>query len=886
MKYNKSIRYCRLLCGALVMFALNGCAKSDVDDLANPTPAPEHKQEIVIHAVESSESRAIHGTEDDKTSFSWQADVDKIGILLGYEDSFESWWATDHYRFKNTTDGAKAIFVYDADPDSYLELPELQPGQTIVAYYPYGSAVSSWYDNTKPYLRSSLSALLQRGDNNTEHLYHGDYMYSRTITLKESHFDSEGNLKLEMEFGHIFAKMRFTIRNSTERTLDINSLVYRSTKDDDIMQGTLCMDATTGQLDLDNKGDWGGVPPSSSAVLEVEDVSLEPGQTATLWMWMMPLDFTEGNEDGRKADIMVNTSAGVFRVQNTNFNTKMVPGCVYRQGFELTEKKLLSDFAYIADPNFATLLFFGNMDGENYDEEGNFIGGSYCTLYDLELQPYEEFNGENWDQMFTTGCYIKISECANLEYMNVAPQMVNALSLDGLQYFTGLKALDINLGMDTDPAMSLRALKFGTLTNLESLNIMMTRAPILDFSANTKLQSLSINDAPMLEKIIGLDKLVNLESFGIGNVMGGMELDLSVCPSLKSLSINTWNKKMGSLNLSNLTLDKLTIDMPDMSTLISNNLSCKVLENYGPAFPSGAPLGVKELYLWPPYNVASMCTQFDQMTEIESLHIYGNFTDLVFTPAQASVKELEIYCSEGTNLPSGWSNLTGTESLIINKGSSRGEWCFQELDLSGMTSLKTAAILTNEIESFKAPDSLTDLDLTIQNSISFNPPAALVNLAINSVRGSVTVGDGAGIKSLYLIGEAGQNQPAITLGSYPLLESLIADTGSYGVITWGADSYPALKSYRLSYGSRVTSIPPASVLPKLEELYLSSNTGIRGLNMVEYTNLKILSLYESNFGSGSVVISQTQCDYAQTNGANEVYTGITTESVSSIYKVE
>ena len=421
MKYNKSIRYCRLLCGALVMFALNSCAKSDVDNLANPTPAPEHKQEIVIHAVESSESRAIHGTEDDKTSFSWQADVDKIGILLGYEDSLESWWATDHYRFKNTTDGAKAIFVYDADPDSYLELPELQPGQTIVAYYPYGSAVSSWYDNTKPYLRSSLSALLQRGDNNTEHLYHGDYMYSRTITLEESHFDSEGNLKLEMEFGHIFAKMRFTIRNSTERTLDINSLVYRSTKDDDIMQGTLCMDATTGQLDLDNKGDWGGVPPSSSAVLEVEDVSLEPGQTATLWMWMMPLDFTEGNEDGRKADIMVNTSAGVFRVQNTNFNTKMVPGCVYRQGFELTEKKLLSDFAYIADPNFATLLFFGNMDGENYDEEGNFIGGSYCTLYDLELQPYEEFNGENWDQMFTTGCYIKISECANLEYMNVAP---------------------------------------------------------------------------------------------------------------------------------------------------------------------------------------------------------------------------------------------------------------------------------------------------------------------------------------------------------------------------------------------------------------------------------------------------------------------------------
>lgn len=866
------------------MFAAVGCTTTDLDIMSQPQNGNSSKQEVIINAVEVQGSRAIHGTEQDETSFSWQANVDKIGIILGHEDQYDSWWGTEHFRFTNTTDGEKAVFVYDADPDSYDELPELQVGQTIVAYYPYGSAISSWYDSSKPYLRSSLGALLQRGDNNTEHLYHGDYMYSRPIVLDESHFDSEGNLKLDMEFGHIFAKMRFTIKNSTTKTLDINSLVYRSTKEDDIMQGTLCMDATTGELNLDNLGDWGGVPPSNSAVLEVENISLQPGETATLWMWMMPLDFTEGNSDGRKADIMVNTSAGVFRVQNTNFNTPMVPGCVYRQGFELTDEKLNADYAYVSDPNFVNALYFGNTDGEIYDEDGNFVGGSYCTIYDMELQPYTSFDGENWDMQFTTGAFIKISECAELEHMNIAFQMVNALSLDGLQYFTGLKALDVNLGMDTDPAMTLRALKFGTLTELESVNIMMTRVPVIDFSANTKLQAIAIGEAPMLEKIIGLDKLVNLKSFAIGNPITGLELDLSICPSLKEVYYGGAGKTTGCLNISNLSLDKLTIDIGNIEALISDNMSCKVLENFtGKPFPSGAPLGLKELHLWAPYDSASMCTQFDQMTEVESMYFSGSFPDLVFTPAQASVKSLEIYCNDGTDLPSGWSNLTGVQTLNINKDSMAGLWCFESLDLSGMTSLQRADILVKEVHEFIAPESLKILNLTIQNSLSFNPNNQLEEVLINSVRGSVTLGDGASIKSLYLVGEAGTNEPAITLGEYPMLEDLTVDTGSYGIVTYGASSYPQLKRYNIAYGKYITYLPSATMLPKLEELIVSSYTGISALDLTDYSYLKRLTVWEDSFGTGKITITAAQRDYAQANA--DVFSGITATSVSPIYSV-
>ncbi len=871
----------RVVLAAISLLAMSSCAVNEIEDVVTPSPKP--KQIIEIEAVEVADTRAIHGTEEGETSFSWQKGVDKIGVLLGYTDGVDEWWTTEHYRFTNTTDGQTALFTYDADPDVYSEQPALEVGQTIVAYYPYGTAVSSMYNTSKPYLRSSLGALLQKGDNTTEHLYHGDYMYSRPITLKASDFDTEGNVKLQMEFGHIFAKMRFTVKNSTSRTLDINSLVYRSTNVDDIMQGTLCLDATTGQLDLDNKGDWGGVPPSNSAVLEVEDVELAPGETATLWMWMMPLDFTEGNAAGRKADIMVNTSAGVFRVQNTNFNQRILPGAVYRQGFELTEAKLLADYAYVSDPNFVSALYFGNPDGDIYDENGNFIGsGSYTTLYDLELQPYPDFDGSDWDMFFTGGCYIKISEAAKLTAMNIAG--VNALSLDGLQYFTGLKVLDVNLGVDVNATMSLRALKFGTLTELESFFITMVMAPSIDFSANTKLQSIAIGQAPMLEKIVGLDKLTNLQSFSIGDPMTGFELDLSQCPTLKDVSIMSQSKTFGLLNLSNLALDHLMLDISNSSKLVSENLSCVKLENVGgQTFPSGAPSGVKELHLGQPYQVASMVTQFDQMTEIEKLNLSGDIPNVVFTPAQASVKELTIYCNEGTNLPSGWSNLKGVHTLIINKDSLVGKWCFDTLDLSGMTSLLDADILVKEIHSFVAPSSLKRLSLTIYNSLNFTPNAALEDLTINTVGSSIALGSGANLKNLYIIGSAGQGDSAISLGEYPLLESLTASVGSRGNISFGAASYPSLKSYHLSDGSNVTTIPSSSVFPNLEKLNISDDTGISSLNLVDYSKLKNLRVYESKFGSGAISISRAQCNYAQAN--DDTFTGITASTVSSIYKV-
>lgn len=885
----------RILLFAAAILVMSGCAVDDIDsNMGLPDNGKKPVQQIVIHGTESDQvvddsSRAIHGTEEDETSFSWQAGVDKIGVLVKYVDEYDTWWTGEHHRFVNSADGDVAMFEYSYDVDAFIDPLELSVGQTIVAYYPYGTAMNYYYDSSRPILRNSLGALLQNGDNNTEHLYHGDYMFALPITLAEEHFDSENNVKLNMEFGHIFSKMRFAIKNSTNRTLDIHSLVYRSTKEDDVMQGTLYLDAETGEFITPEYYEWGDIQPSNSSVLEVENVTLAPNESATLWMWMMPLDFTESNADGRKADIMVNTSAGVFRVQNTNFNTQFVAGNVYRQGFELTEAKLLEDYAYVSDPNFVRILYMGDENSWYDEETGEFKGRSFCPLYDIDLQPLGDLNEETmWDKQFKTGCYMKISEAASLEEMNIEITEVNALSLDGLQYFTGLKLLNMMLGSDMNNVMTLRALKLSTLVNLEELFVLQAQIPQLDLSKNTKLEVVMLNQMSKLEKIIGLDKLENLTTLGLNQLPSGANIDLSVCPTLKEVEIMA-DRHMGSLNLSGLNLEKLSLDMPNIEVLNSANLSCRELHNTsGQAFPSGAPSGVKLLSLSSPVEGAeSMNTQFEQMYEIEEMHLGGNIPNWTFTPAQASVKQLYIYPDENnTEIPTQWSNLTGVEYLCINKSSLQGRWCFDELDLSGMTSLTEADILVRELHVLKAPASLKRLDVAMDSSIAFNPPAALEDVTINSIRGEINIGSGAGIKHLYLIGEAGsRTDVAISMGEYPLLEDVIIDV-DLGLVEFNATSYPLLKSYRLANGKQITSIPSSQMLPQLESLYISSNTGVSSLDLRGYANLKELSVYESNFSNGAIKITSAQRDYAQANAASNAFTGITATTVSSIYAVE
>ena len=110
-------------CMAAVMLLASCTAMEMEPDFQNPEGESDKlKQTITINAVtvdDNADTRAIHGTEENQTSFSWQAGIDKIGVIKGADEygDGELIWGMDHHRFTNTQDGQIATFVYDIDEE-------------------------------------------------------------------------------------------------------------------------------------------------------------------------------------------------------------------------------------------------------------------------------------------------------------------------------------------------------------------------------------------------------------------------------------------------------------------------------------------------------------------------------------------------------------------------------------------------------------------------------------------------------------------------------------------------------------------------------------------------------------------------------------------------
>lgn len=838
----------------LFILAVAMFAASCIGNPVEPEQTAGKKTNIIIHATEEA-TRAIHGTEADSgTSFTWQSGIDKLALFVNDNDYLMP--GEFGYRFVNTTDGVKATFI--SSPDQYMEDPVLAEGSELYGFYPYGTAKLDYVsvnDVSTPVLRNSLGALLQSGSDNTEHLFRGDYMLTKAYTVTASDLDAEGNAELHLQFRHIFAKMRFNIKNNTSSALDIHSLIYRSTLDGDTMQGTLYLNPLTGEFVTPDYYNWGDIKPSSSAVLEVKDVTLAPGEEANLWMWLMPLDFSAGNEAGRKADVLINTSAGVFRVQDLVFNQPFEPGCVYRQGMDLTDAKLLEDYAYIPDPNFVLLLSSGN---EYYDEvEETWKQSGIVPLYDLSLNPLESsgefYFGEN---PFVTGCYIKCSEAEAVEHLSIDGYSSNMLSLEGLQYFTGLKGLSINLGMDMSSVMTLRALKFTTLTELEDLYIMQSQLHSIDLSKNTKIRRLELGTQPNLEEVPGLANLKELEYFNINQAAEGAKIDLSGISALKYVGIRS-SYPFGFLGLSGLDLETLYISIPSMDGVTSDGTSCKDLENAsGFAFPS-ALSGVERLSLYlsgdEDYSsTPAMVSQFASMDKLRFLDINnGSNIEPAFTAAQASIDTL--YLSSSNAAASGWENLSGADTLSISAGSVS----FAGLDLSGMTSLRGADISASELGGFSVPASLKYLSLRIQSGVSFTP-SNIIKMDVHSP-GDVKLGDSSTLVELR-VEDTKADANTLSLGSYPALEQLRI---YQSVTTWYnfssikyASVYPSLKTLSLD-GRNVHTVPGPSVCPALENLYVSAATsnmvvnGVASIDFRGYNHLNIFRIGNLNESSSA-----------------------------------
>ena len=836
---------------AIVALAISSCAAS-MEDEATPEITPENptNERIVIHAKTDQATKAIHGTDlTEGSSFRWEAGVDQLSVFK-YNSEYEDWSPNGlGHRFVNTADGKVATFVPRPNESVNEEELSLSPGDKITGFYLYGNAQLTSVSVGGDYqyvLRSALGSIMQEGKDNSDHLTYGDYMFAKPQNLTSSNFDEYGNVSITMEFRHIFSKIRFLLKNSTNAPVDVYSVIYRSTCETDIMQGTLYMDLLTGEIVTPDNYEWGDVQPSNSGVLEVKDVTLAPGESTYVWMWCLPLDFSEGNAAGRKADVMVNTSAGVFRVSDIAFNQPFEAGKVYRQGMELTSAKLVPDFAYIPDPNFVKMLWNGT---EEYDPElGYTVWTGRCPIYNLDFTPMES-PSDDWEtyqaqsEALKGGRFVKPSELTGIETLYLNAYDGNMLCLDGLQYFTGLKALRIELGMDMSSPMTLKALRFDTLAQLEELSITQSQLRGIDLSHNTKLRQLHLGGEPNMTEVKGLGSLSLLESFSVNGMAEGAVLDLSGLPALKDVNLNL-DQPVSSLDLSGLSLDKLSITLKSMDGVKSDGLSAKELDHSnGQAFPS--PVGGVRVLSTTISDESSIASQFSSMNQLDSIYITVNNTaTLSFTPEQSSLRIARIYYgSDATSAPDGWNNLSSLKKLELQCS----KMDISEMNLSASSSLVNADITAKSISSLSTPANLNELRLNLTAGISFTP-TGVKELTLSSA-GNVSLGGCSSLTYLSVEDKTYESN-TLVLGSFPNLETLsihmtIGSNNCFDSVTY-ASGYPSLKRFYVD-GRNIHEIPSASVFPALEIIGITSNTnavvnGIGSVDLRQYSNLKSFSV--------------------------------------------
>ena len=344
----------------------------------------------------------------------------------------------------------------------------------------------------------------------------------------------------------------------------------------------------------------------------------------------------------------------------------------------------------------------------------------------------------------------------------------------------------------------------------------------LDVTNNPNLRALHLR-TPRLEKIIGLEKLTKLQSFSLDehNLDEETVLDLRNCKDLHSLDVPL-NVKV---NISGLNLQFLRVY--DATKLISDNLTCKVLENIlGHPFPSGAPDGVESLlvYFSQGDGQPSMFSQFADMTDLKDVDMtfYCSGVDYKFTSAQSSIKKLEMMQVDEPQteipVPTGWNYLTGVDTLYINKDVNHYDsfWDFTEsepLDLSGMSSLNHAEIKVNKLGGFAVPASMKSLELGTRSSINFTP-TGLEYLNLSAGDNPIVIGDAPQLQEVVLYGGATADSDVITLGACPKLEEFRINV-KRGKLNFKASSYPALKVFSVQQGKDVKTIPSSSVLPAL-----------------------------------------------------------------------
>ena len=827
-----------------------GCQPMDFVPQVEEDPAPNTENEQPIDTESpaatgfyikaetgNSQTKVIHGDMTESgTPFDWEnGDKLKVLVVQGYNSY--------HCVGVNKAEtGPVGSFLVSLDRESAYTTSsdEWTPaaGDVIYAFYPYeGSDTRSLYIyEEEAYLWTFdvlLGGLVQHGDNNTAHLDITDVMVARPVTLTaESLTSNPSGQEVEMEFRHCLAKIALTVVNNTEESFSVNTLSYVSNIEDDWLAGALLFDVETGNPVV---GDSYGITHSNVNTLNVEDITLAPGESAVLWIWMPELDFSTGNAADRKAEILLSTSAGIFQAKDVQFSAPFEAGYVYKQKFTLTPgKKLDPDFVFV--PELLTPLesyYWANLTNENGERVA-------FDVYDHSLNKIDEEH-----PLPAGGVFVRKSEVAAVKSISLTGFYS---SLKGIEAFANLETFVANLQSD-NPNLATRSIDLSGNPLLKKISVDGLNTPAVDLSSLSHLEDVRFNTAWTGK--IGEIVLPSSCPLISANLQCGNAQDYSRYPTLKTVY------SYGADNLSGLELDYLWAD--DLSLL--TGMPAKALELHcGLTEPASYP-EVHSLYLLDNGGEAGLEQHLNEFLDLEEVTIQSiERSGLTFAFGPANSKITSLYLRPNGNTVSGIENMPSLASFDIINAS------------GNITIAPEAPLTTCAVSNFSGDITMKDVRL-------------LETLSCSDFSGTLYFGNLPALRNLNVFSPASHavvfNYDGVTGRSYPALTD----------ITIGDDNETVFPAHNIpgfaSLDEKTQRQALGEMLPELYYLNLAYDptkyltggghpryyTSISTLDLSPYSKLQSVSVGNMYYSgstlktraNGSIKISESQNTYWTAN---------------------
>ncbi len=337
MKRKMKSNITRSTAALITALLIAGCANEYEENIYQPSSTE-------VHLSVTGETPASKTALDAQYAVTW-SDGDRIGLFYNTAEIQGEWKISDMtfkngsnpnlpYRLSSASGAQTGSFAYETDTENSWPAMEYtgnfywQPeaiSATFHAYYPYAADMKG---NTKAdaYNFNLPSVQIQSGNDSKSHIATLDFMYASTTIDRGN--EEYVTADLSFSFKHLFAILAYTVRNTTDQTITLNSVSMTTTAP---IAGDLLIDLTSGTVTPGKKNDNGNIVTgiSSTTVTTTLDTPLTISAygEAVVYMIVNPADCSNST-------FTVSSSLGNQTFQG---GAEFIAGAYYTKNLEIDQ---------------------------------------------------------------------------------------------------------------------------------------------------------------------------------------------------------------------------------------------------------------------------------------------------------------------------------------------------------------------------------------------------------------------------------------------------------------------------------------------------------------------------------------------------------------------